>query len=281
MDTHQFDIIQAAIGALTENPKVKLDELAQQMGYSPFHLQRLFKQWAGVTPQQFSRVLRKNHALQLLDEGLKPQQVSADVGYESLSTLHQLTVQLEAMTPAEISNKGQGLTIRTCALETPFGPAFVANTEKGICNIEFETEALNYKQWKTQLKNTYSNALHESISQADCPIQPGHFDSLASPKLPQVKLYVKGTAFQVKVWEALLNIPAGELRSYGQIANQIHHPSAHRAVGTAVASNQIAFLIPCHRVIQSTGELGQYRWGMARKKALHVREFWTTHPSTD
>lgn len=281
MDTHQFEIIQAAIGALTENPKIKLEELALRMGYSPFHLQRLFKQWAGVTPQQFSRVLRKNHALQLLDEGLKPQQVSIDIGYESPSTLHQLTVQLEAMTPAEILKRGQGLTITTCALETPFGQAFVANTEKGICNIEFETEAMNCQQWTQQLKNTYSNAQHRSIDPSECPIQPEHFDFLATPPRPKVKLHVRGTAFQVKVWEALLKIPTGGLRSYGQIATQIDHPSAHRAVGTAVASNQIAFLIPCHRVIQSTGDLGQYRWGMTRKKALHIREFWTTHPSND
>ncbi|GLR26272.1 bifunctional transcriptional activator/DNA repair enzyme AdaA [Limnobacter litoralis] len=281
MNSHHYDLILAAINLIDKNPRIRLDELALKMGYSPFHLQRVFKDWAGVTPQQFSRVLRKNHAIQLLDQGQTPQQASLQIGYESQSTLNQLTVQLEAMTPSEISQKGHGLTIRICELPTPFGKAFVACTDKGICNLEFETQALTSEVWLAQLQSTYPNAQYRAMGLTECPIQPDYFNTLGNRPSHQIKLHVRGTAFQIKVWEALLKIPTGELRSYSQIAHELMQPRAQRAVGSAVASNQVAVLIPCHRVIQSTGNLGQYRWGAPRKKALHAKEFLSAHPGED
>ncbi|MCR2747696.1 methylated-DNA--[protein]-cysteine S-methyltransferase [Limnobacter parvus] len=257
------------ISASSNEPS--LAELAKLMGMSPSHLQRVFKEWAGISPKQFFQCLQKDHARKLLLAGNSSLNTTMEMGYPSSSKLHQLMVKFEALTPGEIKRQGEGITFRIGRGSSPFGEVFVCLTSKGINSLEFQTESLGYLEWLKGLSQIYPKAQFQESDREVQTIIDITFHEIEMPT-GALSLQVHGTAFQLQVWQALLHLPHGQLTSYQQLANAIGKPSASRAVGSAVAKNPIAFLIPCHRVIKATGDLGQYRWNSERKKALHIWE---------
>ena len=194
-------------------------------------------------------------------------------GLSSTSRLHDLFIQIEGMTPAEYKYGGQHLTIHYQFSETPFGQVLIASTQKGICTLRFvENTAEALAHLKEQFPKAMFIAQSDSLQQSALALfQTDH------SQLAKIKLHLKGTAFQLKVWQSLLKIPMGQLTTYGELAKSIDHPKAARAVGTAIGSNPIAFLIPCHRVIQSTGAFGGYEWGQVRKTAMIAWEGIHSH----
>ncbi|WP_264536164.1 methylated-DNA--[protein]-cysteine S-methyltransferase [Flavobacterium sp. N1736] len=243
-----------------------LDEVAEKVHLSPFHFQRLFTEWAGTSPKKFLQYISVEHAKKVLKENDKATLFDAafDTGLSGTSRLHDLFVNIEGMTPAEYKNGGKNLEINFNFAESPFGNIIVASTTKGVCFMAFaEDEETGFENLKHKFPNAaFSRKLDLSQQNALFIFQNDW------SKLSEIKLHLKGTDFQLKVWETLLKIPMGQLSTYGTIAQQIEKPNASRAVGTAIGSNPVAFLIPCHRVIQSSGTFGGYMWGNTRKTAI-------------
>ena len=243
-----------------------LDEVAEKVHLSPFHFQRLFTEWAGTSPKKFLQYISVEHAKKILKENNKVTLSDAafDTGLSGTSRLHDLFVNIEGMTPAEYKNGGKNLEINFSFAESPFGNIIVASTNKGVCFMAFaEDEETGFENLKHKFPNAaFSRKLDLSQQNALFIFQNDW------SKLSEIKLHLKGTDFQLKVWETLLKIPMGQLSTYGTIAQQIEKPNAFRAVGTAIGSNPVAFLIPCHRVIQSSGTFGGYMWGNTRKTAI-------------
>ncbi|MEA4983170.1 MAG: methylated-DNA--[protein]-cysteine S-methyltransferase [Paludibacter sp.] len=242
-----------------------LDEIAEKVHLSPFHFQRLFSEWAGTSPKKFLQYISIEHAKKLLKEQQATLlETALDTGLSGTGRLHDLFVKIEGMTPAEYKNGGRNLTICYSFAETPFGKVIIASTHKGICFMAFEEdETIALGLLKQQFPN--------SAFQQGQDVMQQHALSIfrkERTELREIRLHLKGTDFQLKIWEALLKIPTGKLSTYGTIAEQIDHPKACRAVGTAIGSNPVAFIIPCHRVIQSSGKIGDYRWGSTRKTAI-------------
>ena len=242
-----------------------LDEVAQQIGLSPFHFQRLFSEWAGTTPKKFLQYMSIENAKKILmEEKATLFDAAFETGLSSTSRLHDLFINIEGMTPADFKNGCKNLSINYSFAESPFGPLIVASTPKGVCYMAFEKDeekALN------TLKIKFPNAAFQRKSDVLQQNALFIFHNDWS-KLNEIKLHLKGTDFQLKVWESLLKIPMGKLSTYGNIALQIGKRGASRAVGTAIGSNPVAVLIPCHRVIQSSGAFGGYMWGPTRKAAM-------------
>jgi AraC family transcriptional regulator of adaptative response/methylated-DNA-[protein]-cysteine methyltransferase len=241
-----------------------LDKMAAQVHLSPFHFQRMFKEWAGVSPKKFLQYISIQHARELLQKSHTISDVSFETGLSGTGRLHDLFVSIEAMTPGEFKNGGEDLVIDYAFAETPFGEIIIAATPKGICKIDFtenHTGAVEdlKKIWPKAFVKENKNAHHSPVMK---------FFQQDWNNLPQIKLHLKATPFQLKVWEALLRIPAGELSTYASIASYINVPKAFRAVGTAIGDNPVAYLIPCHRVIRSTGIIGEYHWGNIRKTSM-------------
>ncbi len=262
-----FQRIAKAIGYLKSNFKSQpnLEEVAEKVHVSPYHFQRMFTEWAGVSPKKFLQYISIEHAKRLLkDEQATLSETSYETGLSGIGRLHDLFVNIEGMTPAEYKNGGKNLSINYSFADSPFGTILVASTAKGICHLAFADDEQKAYQ---ELVQMFPNA---SYKQKTDPIQQNALFVFAHDwsKLPEIKLHLKGTAFQIKVWEALINIPVGQLSTYGKIAKSIDNEKASRAVGTAIGSNPVAFLIPCHRVIRSTGEFGGYHWGSDRKVAM-------------
>ncbi|MEO7977392.1 methylated-DNA--[protein]-cysteine S-methyltransferase [Flavobacterium sp.] len=242
-----------------------LDEVAEKVHLSPFHFQRLFTEWAGTSPKKFLQYISLEHAKNILKNNQATLSDAAFyTGLSGTSRLHDLFVNIEGMTPAEYKNGGKNLAINFSFSKSPFGNIIVASTTKGVCFMAFaEDEATGFEN----LKQKFPNA--EFSQKMDLPQQNALFIFQNDwSKLSEIKLHLKGTDFQLKVWETLLKIPMGQLSTYGSIAQQIEKPNASRAVGTAIGSNPVAFLIPCHRVIQSSGTFGGYMWGNTRKTAI-------------
>ncbi|UXB12163.1 methylated-DNA--[protein]-cysteine S-methyltransferase [Aeromonas dhakensis] len=247
-----------------------LDEIAAHVHLSPFHFQRLFSRWAGVTPKRYLQVLTLERAKALLQESRPLLEVADTLGLSSGSRLYDHFVQLEAVTPGEYKQRGAGLVIDHGVQDTPFGQAFVALTSRGVCNFSFLDE---------QDPQTPLAALAQSWPEAELREAPSRtrgiihtmFDGSKTPDRP-ISLHVSGTNFQISVWRALLQIPPAKVVSYAQVASAVGNPKAARAVGLAVGANPIAFVIPCHRVIQQNGKLGGYHWGETRKQAIHAWE---------
>lgn len=262
-----YNRIAEAIDFIKENFKAQpsLDEIAEKVHLSPTHFQRLFTDWAGVSPKKFMQYISIEHAKGLLKEKQATLFDTAhEIGFSSTSRLHDLFVNIEGMTPGEFKNGGENLSINYDFAESPFGNLIVASTQKGICYMVFyadKEEALK------KLKDQYPKANYIQKSDANQQNALQLFQEDWS-KLGQIKLHLNGTPFQLKVWETLLKIPMGNLSTYGKIAQEIDNPKASRAIGTAIGSNPVAFLIPCHRVIQSTGKSGGYMWGSTRKSAI-------------
>jgi AraC family transcriptional regulator of adaptative response/methylated-DNA-[protein]-cysteine methyltransferase len=242
-----------------------LDEVAAHVHVSPFHFQRLFTDWAGVSPKKFLQYISVKHAKQVLkNNGSTLMDAAFETGLSGTGRLHDLFIKIEGMTPGEYKNGGENIAINYSYAESPFGNILVASTGKGICHMAFaEDEQAALTVLKSQFPNAQLRQMTDLIQQNALYIFTHDWS-----KINQVKLHLKGTDFQLKVWEALLKIPAGQLSTYGNVAAIIDKPKASRAVGTAIGSNPVAFLIPCHRVIQSTGLTGGYMWGSTRKSAI-------------
>ncbi len=266
-DHINYDRIAKAISYIKENFKEQpsLNAIAESVHLSPYHFQRLFTDWAGVSPKKFMQYLSIEYAKQLLKE---QQATLFDTAYHTglsgTGRLHDLFINIEGMTPGEFKNGGASLTINYSLAESPFGNIIVASTQKGICHMAFynaKSEALS--KLNERFPNAFYNQVVDTIQQNALFIFQKDWS-----KLDQIKLHLNGTPFQLKVWETLLKIPMGNLTTYGAIAKAIDRPKASRAIGTAIGNNPVAFLIPCHRVIQSTGTIGGYMWGSTRKSAI-------------
>lgn len=248
-----------------------LEEVAANLGLSEYHFQRLFTRWAGVSPKRFLQFLTKEGAKTLLNQSENLLDTTHQVGLSSLGRLHDLFVTTEAVTPGEYKTQGAGVTIRYGIHPTPFGKCLIATTERGICHLSF-VETSEGNAIDSLVADWRQARMIEDFKSTVALIEP-IFDLRYSHHGRPLNIHLRGTNFQLKVWEALLQIPAGEVTSYAGLASRIGRPSAMRAVGTAVGHNPIAVLIPCHRVIRKVGEFGNYRYGALRKKALLAREF--------
>lgn len=262
-----YERIADAISYIRLNFKTRpdLDEVAEKINLSPFHFQRLFTDWAGTSPKKFLQYLSLEHAKSVLkDQQATLFDTAYHTGLSGTGRLHDLFISLEGMTPAEYKNGGAALTISYSFAESPFGNIIVASTPKGICHMAFADDRQTaFDELQQQFPNAVYRQFADTMQQNALFIFRKDWSQLAN-----IKLHLKGTAFQLKVWEALLKIPTGGLNTYLGIAQNINAPNASRAVGSAVGDNPVAFLIPCHRVIKSTGEFGQYHWGATRKSAI-------------
>lgn len=260
-DLHpHYELVARAIAALAAGADPSLAELARRLGVSGFHLQRVFGEWAGVSPKRFMQFISKERALAALRSENDVLSATLAAGLSSPGRLHDLMVTCEGVTPGEARAFGAGLRIRHGARATALGAAFIGLTERGICHLRFIDDASDPL---AELRGEWP----EATLVADPSAAREALDALTRPRAP-MRLWLKGTNFQIKVWEALLRIPEGELVSYGRLAAAAGMPTAVRAVASAVAANPVAWLVPCHRVIRSSGVLGQYRWGPERKAAL-------------
>jgi AraC family transcriptional regulator of adaptative response/methylated-DNA-[protein]-cysteine methyltransferase len=265
-ESTNYQRIEAAINFIIANFKNQpsLDEVAAHVHLSPFHFQKLFTDWAGVSPKQFLQYISISHAKEMLNKQASLADAAFDTGLSGSSRLHDMFIKIEGMTPGEYKNGGEHLHINYSFAATVFGSIIIASTAKGICHISFaDMEAEGVKALKKAFPNAQYTLMTDIHQQNALQI----FNKDWS-RLDEVKLHLKGTSFQIKVWETLLKIPSGDVTSYGRIASALQQPTASRAVGTAVGDNPIAYLIPCHRVIQSGGSFGQYHWGSSRKTAM-------------
>ncbi|GAA4385576.1 methylated-DNA--[protein]-cysteine S-methyltransferase [Hymenobacter koreensis] len=261
-----YQRVAQAIRFLEENfrRQPSLDDVAAAVHLSPFHFQRLFSEWAGISPKRFVQYLTADFLKARLAEAGSLAEAAEAAGLSAPSRLHDLFVTLEAVTPQQYRTGGEGVRIGYGVHETPFGPALLAATERGICSLAL-LGAASPEAALTDLQKAWPRAALVNDAAQTAPLLGQAFATTPSRPL---HLLVRGTNFQVKVWEALLRIPLGQLVSYQHIAQAIGQPKALQAVGSAVGANPVAYLIPCHRVIRKEGVLGEYRWGSTTKKAI-------------
>lgn len=263
-----YQRIEQAIKYLEENFKrqPELDEVAEKVHLSPFHFQRIFTEWAGISPKRFLQFLTVDFLKDKLQESKNIAEAAEFAGLSSQSRVYDLFTTLEAVTPQEYKEKGAGIRIEYGFHNTPFGQCLIGVTERGICWISFLPADSDHRHAVEEMKICWHNSVfHESRE-----LTKSFVDQifLSNDNKKKLHLFVKGTNFQVKVWEALLRIPTGNVTTYQEIAKSIQNPRALQAVGSAVGSNHIAYLIPCHRVIRKDGILGEYRWSSTRKKSI-------------
>ena len=256
-----------------------LTAVARHVRLSEFHFQRLFQRWAGVSPKRFLQHLTLERAKARIAHSGSLLEASAGAGLSGPGRLHDLFVTLEAMSPGEYKSGGAGLEIAFGVHESPFGWAVIACTARGICALRF-AERPSERAAEDLLREEWTKARIKLDRVRVRELGARVFDPLSAPAKKPLALLVKGTNFQLQVWRALLQLPLGALATYGEIAGRIRQPAAARAVGTAVGANPIAFLIPCHRVIRESGQLGGYRWGETRKAAILGREAARTGSTT-
>lgn len=241
---------------------LRLEDIAAQLGLSAFHFQRLFKRWAGVSPKQFIGYLTVEHAKAVLAQSNSALNTAFDVGLSGSSRLHDLFVNIQAMTPGEYKAQGRELVIRHGFHDTHFGRALVLTTDRGVCGMEFVGDGKDASVLK-QAKAHWPLSRFVPDQKATAGVVRAMFD-----RAQKQKLLLRGTNFQLQVRSALLRIPPGTIVSYGDIAEAIAQPAAVRAVGSALAANAVAYLVPCHRVLRSTGPFKSYRWGATRRYAM-------------
>lgn len=267
-----------------------LDAVAEHIGLSSFHFQKLFTQWAGVSPKRFLQYVTVEAAKRLLDESATVLDTALEVGLSGPSRLHDLFVNAEAVTPGEFKGSGDGLEIRYGIHPTPFGDCLVATSSRGICALEFlgaknglAQDSVHYDTLPAlaALKLRWRGATFVEDSAPGARVLRRFAHEAATRSREPLHLHLKGTNFQLKVWQALLAIPEGRLVSYGRLAGIIGSPGSARAVGTALGQNPIGFLIPCHRVLRASGEIGGYKWGVERKRALIAYEASMSRHSMD
>jgi AraC family transcriptional regulator of adaptative response/methylated-DNA-[protein]-cysteine methyltransferase len=258
---YHYQVITRALHAIDAGgPSLTLEELARQMRMSPAHFQRVFSQWVGVSPKRYQQYLALGQARRLLADRHTVLMAAHEAGLSGGGRLHDLFLTWEAMSPGDYARGGDGLRIRWGWFESPFGPALVMATDRGICGIGFADET-GAEATLEDLVGRWPKAGYVEDPVALRPLVDAAFGGRAT------ELHLIGAPFQIKVWEALLAIPSGHVTTYGDIAGAIGHPSAHRAVGTAVGRNPISFLIPCHRALRRDGGLGGYHWGLPRTRA--------------
>jgi len=250
---------------IKEQPR--LEDLARMLGLSPFHTQRLFTRWAGVTPERFLEFLTGKVAKQRLGKSQSIPSASYAEGRSGPGRLHDHMVHIDAVTPEEYKLQGKGLTISYGIHPTIFGDCLLALTERGIAHLSFSVNG-DSESLVHDLRRRWPHARLQRNMKKTKPYPSRIFSRTVAQHALRSHLFLRGTNFQLKVWEALLRIPAGHFTTYQHIANALGHPKAARAVGNAVGANPVSFLIPCHRVIQNTGAIGNYRWGKVRKKAI-------------
>ncbi len=260
-----YERIEKVIRWLEKNyaSQPSLVELSKVAGVSEFHFQRLFSRWTGTTPKSFVQYLTAKHAKQLLADSKDVLSASLESGLSGPGRLHDLIISIEAVTPGEFKAKGAGVEIRYGVQKTPFGDCLIGLTSRGICHLAFLNNDAD--EAVAELKANWPNAEFKLSRTETAKIAKRIFGKSGKGK---ISLLLKGTAFQIKVWEALLRIPEGAVVSYSNLAAIAGNASASRAVGSAVGRNSIAYLIPCHRVIKETGAIGEYRWGSSRKRAV-------------
>ena len=244
-----------------------LENLSRVAGLSGSRLHRLFVKWVGITPKDFLQCLTLRHAREALSEGRSVIEAALESGLSGTGRLHDLCVTLEAATPGEVKSGGEGMRIVYGFGATPFGGALVAESQRGVCHLMFADEGGRDSAVEVLIEE-WRNAEFARDDRAAVKLLKTVFEPVPDVERPHIRAWVNGTEFQIRVWRALLEIPRGTLASYGQLAEIIGRPSASRAVGTAIGSNSLACLIPCHRVIRETGAIGGYRWGNGRKRAL-------------
>jgi AraC family transcriptional regulator of adaptative response/methylated-DNA-[protein]-cysteine methyltransferase len=258
----------------TEQPD--LATLAAVAGLSPFHFHRLFAAWAGITPKDFLQCLTLTHAKELLRRGEKVLETALRVGLSGPGRLHDLCVSLAAASPGELKTGGQGWTVTYGFAESPFGLCLLGENPRGLCRLSF-VEEIDDETAQAWLRKDWPQArLHRNDAAAAGLARRIFSPPSENQAAPPLRAFIRGTPFQVQVWQALLQIRPGTLTSYGRLAAALGQPAAARAVGTAVGRNPLAYLIPCHRVIRETGALGGYHWGLERKRAMLV---WENCPS--
>jgi AraC family transcriptional regulator of adaptative response/methylated-DNA-[protein]-cysteine methyltransferase len=264
-----YQRIEKAIQFLAENfhSQPGLKEIAGNIHMSEFHFQRLFTRWVGISPKRFLQFLTKEYAKTLLEKSINLLDVTYESGLTSPGRLHDLFVSCEAVTPGEYKTKGAGLEIAYGYHATPFGECMLAITDRGICGLSFVQNDGRQPVF-ADLKNRWAHAKLVEDPYVTRPFVKRIFDPSKQKNSAPLYLILNGTNFQIKVWEALIKIPMGAVVSYESVAAHIGMPKASRAVGNAVGSNPVSFVIPCHRVIRKTAEFGNYGGGVARKMAM-------------
>lgn len=263
-----YNRIADAIRFIKKNYRTqpKLEEIAEHINMSPFHFQRMFSEWAGTTPKRFLQYLNIEYAKKILKETHATLfDTACELGLSGTGRLHDLFINIEGMTPGEYKNGGLALNINYSFADTPFGKIIAASTDKGVCHMAFVDEG--ERRAFDHLRSIFPNAKYVLSPDTKQQHALSVFDRDWN-RLEEIKLHLKGTEFQLKVWETLLKIPAGGLATYADLATKSGYNGACRAVGTAVGKNPVAFLIPCHRVIKATGEPGNNHWGEMRKNAI-------------
>ncbi|XDD48559.1 methylated-DNA--[protein]-cysteine S-methyltransferase [Leptospira sp. WS39.C2] len=267
-----YQLIQNSIEYLIQNfeSQPKLEFLADQVNLSPSHFQKIFLEYVGVSPKQFLTSITLTHAKRMIKKS-SILDTTYQLGLSSTGRLHDLFIKLEGMTPGEFKTWGEGVSLYYEIFPTIFGEMVVVSSEKGIQSLQFLDSNVSFPGNLKEIKSGFPNAIwNEGKRDLHVPIK--HFmQTFTTPKDP-IQLSVLGTAFQIKVWQSLLSIPSGEVKTYGEIAESIGQKKAQRAVGSAIGKNPIAVLIPCHRVIQSSGLFGGYRWDPDRKKTILIWE---------
>lgn len=271
---NHYERIASVIRYLDEHHHEQPDlaTLAECAGLSPCHFHRLFSEWAGITPKSFLQCLTLAHARQLLDEGASVLDAALAAGLSGPGRLHDLCVTLEAASPGEMKSGGAHREVSFGYAATPFGLALIAENPRGLCHLSFLDTADEATATGRLIDDWPHAHLHRDDPAAQALARRIFSGKARNPAGAPLRAFVTGTAFQVRVWRALLAIPPGHLTTYGRLAAAVGHPAATRAVGTAVGRNPLAWLIPCHRVIRETGALGGYRWGTVRKRAMLARE---------
>ena len=264
-----YERIEKSIKFLESNfpSQPGLKEVAAHIGLSEFHFQRLFSRWVGISPKRFLQFLTKEYAKKLLESDTNLLDVTYEAGLTSPSRLHDLFVTCEAVTPGEFKTKGEGVAITYGFHPSPFGKCLLAITERGICGLYFVKNG-NQRDVFAEFKQYWQKAALIEDPSTTGPLIPHIFNPSLGKKREPLHLILKGTNFQIKVWEALTKIPFGMVVTYEDIAVQVGIPGATRAVGSAVGKNPVSFIIPCHRVIRKNAEFGNYGSGPARKKAI-------------
>ena len=267
-DRETYELMAGAIAFMRQNhlQQPDLETIARHVNLSKYHFQRLFTKWAGISPKRFSQYLTVEYAKSQIAETKSLLELTLDTGLSSSGRLHDLFVNLEAMSPGEFKSGGTGLQIWYGVHDTPFGRCLIAKTTRGICNLHF-LNSIDEKVAEQSLRQEWINADIICNPQATKETIDLIFQPIASNSSALI-LHVKGTNFQIQVWRALLKVPSGKIVTYQGLAQLMGRPTAARAVGNALGKNPIGYLIPCHRVIRDSGEIGGYRWGTERKSAL-------------
>ena len=261
---YHFQVMRRALDVIDANGStVSLDDLAAQMNMSPAHFQRVFSRWVGVSPKRYQQYLTLGHAKALLAERFTTLETAHSTGLSGGGRLHDLFLRWEAMSPGDFAKKGDGLTIYWGWFDSPFGPALVMGTDRGLCGIGFASECSEEHAWEDLVQRWPNAVFVEDPTRLDPWVRVAFGQAEGD-----VPLFMIGAPFQIKVWEALMRIPSGHVTTYSEIAEFIGHPKAVRAVGTAVGRNPISYLIPCHRALRKSGGLGGYHWGLPVKRSI-------------